>query len=265
MDNLKLLIVEGNTKEENSNFSKAGCVSQSENFNVHIKMYEPNCEIDVVEPHNDSSISKIVSSLKKYDGIILTGSTLRIYDNSNEVKKHVEFARTCFDHGKKFFAACWGLQVSVAAAGGKCRVSPNGAVAGISKNVILTDAGINHGLYKSKPKKFNAPGFNFDEVEVPPKNSVLLASTNINKFAALHFTAGKSEVWGLQYHPEITYDKMIRLIKFRKDRLINVRKVFINENEIEEHINLIEEENKITEKSSRLRELQNWLDYISAN
>ena len=73
MDNLKLLIVEGNTKEENSNFGKAGCVSQSENFSVHIKMYELNCEIDVVEPHNDSSISKIVSSLKKYDGIILTG------------------------------------------------------------------------------------------------------------------------------------------------------------------------------------------------
>ncbi len=56
MDDLKLLIVEGNTKEENSNFSKAGCVSQSENFSAHIKMYEPNCEIDVVEPHNDSSI-----------------------------------------------------------------------------------------------------------------------------------------------------------------------------------------------------------------
>ena len=35
MYNLKLLIVEGNTKEENSNFSKAGCVSQSENFSVH--------------------------------------------------------------------------------------------------------------------------------------------------------------------------------------------------------------------------------------
>ena len=35
--------------------------------------------------------------------------------------------------------------------------------------------------------------------------------------------------------------------------------------EIEEHINLIEEENKISEKSSRLLELQNWLNYISAN
>ena len=58
---------------------------------------------------------------------------------------------------------------------------------------------------------------------------------------------------------------MIKLIKFRKDRLINIRKVFNNEKEVEEHINLIEKENKISEKSSRLLELQNWLNYISAN
>ena len=50
MSILKLLIVEGNTKEENFNFSKAGCVPQSENFKQHIKMFEPNCEIDIVEP-----------------------------------------------------------------------------------------------------------------------------------------------------------------------------------------------------------------------
>ena len=64
MDNLKLLIVEGNTKEENSNFTKAGCVSQSENFSAHIKMYEANCEIDIIEPYNDDYISKILSSIK---------------------------------------------------------------------------------------------------------------------------------------------------------------------------------------------------------
>ena len=67
MNNLKLLIVEGNTKEEKSNFTKAGCVSQSENFTAHIKMHEPNCEIDIIEPYNDTYISKIFSSLKKYD------------------------------------------------------------------------------------------------------------------------------------------------------------------------------------------------------
>ena len=66
MNKLKLLIVEGNTKEENLNFDKAGCVPQSQNFKKHIYKLKPNCEIDIVEPGNDSSVSKILSSLKKF-------------------------------------------------------------------------------------------------------------------------------------------------------------------------------------------------------
>ena len=45
---LKILIVEGNTKEENLNFKKAGCVPQSENFKQHIVKIEPKASIDTV-------------------------------------------------------------------------------------------------------------------------------------------------------------------------------------------------------------------------
>jgi len=206
MSILKLLIVEGNTKEENSNFNKAGCISQSENFKQHVKMFEPNCEINIVEPGDDSVILKIIASLKKYDGIILTGSTLRIDDFSNEIKKHIDFVKTCFKHEKKIFAACWGLQIAATAAGGKCRVAPSGPHVGIAYDIELTNEGKKHKLYSSKPHKFTTPAFNYDEVEIPPKNAVLLASNKINKFEALHFTVGNSEIWGLQYHPEIPYD-----------------------------------------------------------
>jgi len=261
MSILKLLIVEGNTKEENSNFNKAGCVPLSENFKQHIKSLEPNSEIDIVEPGNDNSILKIISSLKKYDGVVLTGSTLRIEDASDEVKKHIEFAKTCFKHEKKFFAACWGLQVAVTAAGGKCRVAPNGAHVGIAYDIELTEEGKKHKLYSSKPNKFTSPGFNFDEVEIPPNNAVLLATDKINKFQALHFKVGNSEIWGLQYHPEIPYDYMIKLIKHRKQRLLNI-KSFKNENEIQQHITSIEREKNQLTDDMRTLELKNWLNYL---
>ena len=102
MNKLKLLIVEGNTKEENLNFNAAGCVSQSQNFKQHIQKLELDCEIQVVEPGDDRSISQVVSSLKKYNGIILTGSTLRVNDNSNEIKKHIEFVKNVLKVSKKF-------------------------------------------------------------------------------------------------------------------------------------------------------------------
>jgi len=261
MDKLKLLIVEGNTKEENLNFNNAGCVSQSENFKQHIRSLDPNSEIDIIEPVNDNSISKIIPSLKKYDGIILTGSTLRIEDNSDEVKKHIEFVKTCFKHDKRIFAACWGLQVAVTAAGGKCRVAPKGAHVGIAYDIELTNEGKKHKLYSSKPRKFTTPAFNYDEVEIPPKNAVLLASNKINKFEALHFTVGNSEIWGLQYHPEIPYDYMIKLIKHRSQKLIN-NKSFKNETEINQHISLIEKAKAQLKDDIRLLELKNWLNYL---
>ena len=261
MSILKLLIVEGNTKEENSNFNKAGCVPQSENFKQHIKMFEPNCEINIVEPGDDSAISKIIDSLKKYDGIILTGSTLRIDDFSNEVKKHIDFAKTCFKHEKKIFAACWGLQITVNAAGGKCRVAPSGPHVGIAYDIELTNEGKKHKLYSSKPHKFTTPAFNYDEVEIPPNNAVVLASNKINKFEALHFTVGNSEIWGLQYHPEIPYDYMIKLIKHRSKKLIG-NKSFKNETEINQHISLIEKAKVQLKDDIRLLELKNWLNYL---
>ena len=264
MSILKLLIVEGNTKEENSNFNKAGCVPQSENFKQHVKKLEPNCEIDIVEPGDDSTISKIITSLKKYDGIILTGSTLRIDDFSNEVKKHIDFAKTCFKHEKKIFAACWGLQITVNAAGGKCRVAPSGPHVGIAYDIELTNEGKKHKLYSSKPHKFTTPAFNYDEVEIPPNNAVVLASNKINKFEALHFTVGNSEIWGLQYHPEIPYDYMIKLIKHRSQKLIN-NKSFKNETEINQHISLIEKAKVQLKDDIRLLELKNWINYLKEN
>ena len=261
MNTLKLLIVEGNTREENLNFNNAGCVPQSENFKQHIEKLQPDSEIDIVEPGNDNSILKIISSLKKYDGVVLTGSTLRIEDTSDEVKKHIEFAKTCFKHEKFFFAACWGLQVAVTAAGGKCRVAPNGAHVGIAYDIELTNEGKKHKLFNSKPHKFTTPAFNYDEVEIPPKNSILLASNKINKFEALHFTVGNSEIWGLQYHPEIPYDYMIKLITKRSKSLIN-KNVFKNENEISQHIASIIKAKAELGDDIRTLELKNWLNHL---
>jgi GMP synthase (glutamine-hydrolysing) len=261
MNKLKILIVEGNTNEENINFDAAGCISQSENFKLHVKKIEPNSEIDITSPGNDQSISKIVQSLKKYNGVILTGSTLRVNDNSSEIKKHIQFAKKCFENEKKIFAACWGLQITTTAAGGKCRVSPKGAHVGIAKDIELTDDGKKHNLYSSKLYKFTTPAFNHDEVEIPPVNSILLASDKINKFMALQFNVGKSEIWGLQYHPEIPFDYMIKLIKYRSKGLID-KNIFRDINELNAHINLIEKAKIKLKDDIRTLELRNWLNHI---
>ena len=52
---------------------------------------------------------------------------------------------------------------------------------------------------------------------------------------------------------------MISLIEFRKKRLIEYRKVFKNDYEVEEHISFIKKEILFTDKENRILELKNWL------
>ena len=78
------------------------------------------------------------------------------------------------------------------------------------------------------------------------------------------FKAGISNIWGIQYHPEISYEKMVSLIHFRTERLLN-NKAFKDEIDITEHVKIIENEDKITKKDARMKELENWLRYIDAH
>jgi GMP synthase (glutamine-hydrolysing) len=171
--------------------------------------------------------------------------------------------KECFKNVKEILAICWGMQVAVTAAGGEIKKGIKGSHIGIANDIELTKEGISSLIYKDKKNNFNTPAFNFDEVIAVPADTVHLASNKINKIQALNFKAGVSEIWGLQYHPEITYQKMIDIIKFRKDSLIKKKNRFKNEEEINNHINFIEEEIKISKKDSRMLELRNWLNLIN--
>jgi len=82
---------------------------------------------------------------------------------------------------------------------------------------------------------------------------------------SIYLKKNNCEIWGLQYHPEITYEKMIQLINFRKDKLINYRKVFNDENQINEHIAFIKKEISRSNKEHRMLELKNWLQGLNGN
>jgi len=263
MRDLNILICEGNTPEEGKVFTDVGIPTHTESLKESLANFNTNLKIDVLNPCLELNLDQIVPNLNKYDGLIWGGSSLNIYNDTPEIRRQISFMKECFKNINKILAICWGMQVAVTAAGGEVKKGVNGSHIGIANEVQLTDSGINNSFYKDKSKKFNTPAFNFDEVVTVPQNSVHLAFNKINNIQGLNFKSGVSEIWGLQYHPEITYEKMIDIIKFRKKALIENRKRFQNEDEINNHINFIKDEIKISEKNSRMVELRNWLNIIS--
>ena len=257
----KILIVEGNLKEENQSFTEGGIKTHTESLKDSISYFTNDLEIDVVNPSSDKNISEVAKGLEKFDGMIWGGSSLNIYNDTLEIRRQIEFMRSCQNKIKKILAICWGLQVAATVAGGQVKRCMTGSHRGIAHDIEINSNGLQHPIYKNKNETFNTPAFNFDEVVKLPKNSILLASNPINKVMGVNFKSGVSDIWGIQYHPEITYDKMISLIHFRKDRLLN-NKAFVDEYEINNHVAMIAEENKKSNKDLRMRELENWLNYL---
>ena len=257
----KILIVEGNLKEENQSFTEGGIKTHTESLKDSISYFTNDLEIDVVNPSSDKNISEVAKGLEKFDGMIWGGSSLNIYNDTVEIRRQIEFMRSCQNKIKKILAICWGLQVAATVAGGQVKRCMTGSHRGIAHDIEINNNGLQHPIYKNKNETFNTPAFNFDEVVKLPKNSILLASNPINKVMGVNFKSGVSDIWGIQYHPEITYDKMISLIHFRKDRLLN-NKAFVDEQEINNHVAMIAEENKKSNKDLRMRELENWLNYL---
>ena len=258
----KILLVEGNLKEANQEFTENGIKTHTESLQESISYYTNNLEIDKVNPSSDKDIFDKVEDLNKYDGLIWGGSSLNIYSDTVEIRRQIEFMKECQKRIENILAICWGMQVAVTAAGGMVKRGQNGAHRGIAHDIIINNDGINHPIYKDKDKIFNTPAFNYDEVVTLPKGAILLSSNKVNNVMALNFETEISKIWGIQYHPEITYDKMITLIRFRRERLLE-NKSFSDEIDLESHIKMIEDENKITKKESRMRELKNWLDFIA--
>jgi GMP synthase (glutamine-hydrolysing) len=164
--------------------------------------------------------------------------------------------KSCFKKVDKIFAICWGMQVAVKAAEGDVRKSIKGPNIGVSLQIELTDEGKVHPMYKEKKNNFNSPAFNFDEVSKLPHNTNCLSFNNINKFQSISFKFDKSEVWAVQYHPEFDYDKMIDLATLKKNEL------FDNDLKFNNHVKLLEEEKKSSSDNVRMKELQNWINFI---
>ena len=78
----KILIVEGNLREENQSFSEAGIQTHTESLKDSLAFFTDKLETHVVNPSSDENIDKNIDALESYDGLIWGGSSLNIYNNT---------------------------------------------------------------------------------------------------------------------------------------------------------------------------------------
>ena len=103
VDKKKILIVEGNTREENSEFTNVGINTHTESLIESINFYKKKLDIDIANPSSDKNLDSSIENLEKYDGLIWGGSSLNIYNDTEEIRRQIEFMRVCQSKIKKIF------------------------------------------------------------------------------------------------------------------------------------------------------------------
>lgn len=265
----RLLLVDGNNEKGNLNIEKFKGLTYVPLFTKAIN----NCgeyEIEALYPAYKDFVLPTVNDLKKYDGILLTGSSLSVNETPQFVEAQLELCELCFQSQVPIYGSCWGLQVAVHTAGGKVSSSPKGYEIGIMGNLNLTSQGKEHFLFKNKKNPISSFCVHKDYIEEIPPNSIVLAHNSFCPVQALEINYKGGSFVGVQYHPEFDVNQMFSTYERLKDMLYK-SKYFNNRGDYEKEIIYLEKEiNKnidafYNDEVYRILEIKNWLEIIDNN
>ena len=200
----RLLILDGNVASTRAKLDAAVGYDSGTGYARMLQRLNPTLECEIVRAADGPVSLPGGAALHDYDGCVMTGSALNVYDGGAAILRQIELVKAILTTGVPFFGSCWGLQVATVAAGGRVEANSLGREFGFGRRIALTEAGRRHPLFVGKPDVFEAPTIHRDVVTVLPDNALVLATNEMGLQAAA-FTFGKSEVWGVQYHPEYDY------------------------------------------------------------
>ena len=271
----RILVIDGNEAATRARHVACGGTASGEGYAATLRRLEPDLECDIVRPADGEPRLPDGVGLADYDGAVVTGSALNVYDRTPAVQRQLALVQAVFDAGLPSFGSCWGLQLGVTAAGGTVVRNPRGREFGIGRRITLTSAGRDHGMFQGKPEVFEAPTVHVDTVASLPPNSTPLAHNDMGLQAAEIRLKSGASFWGVQYHPEYSLAEIAAMARRYGEVLIRDGLVkdqaeldalaadLVALNDRPDDARLAWRfgvGSSITDPALRLSELRNWLD-----
>lgn len=192
----------------------------SESYAAVIQDIEREAVCDIAFPADEGANLPDAAGLESYDGIVLTGSHLNIYDRTPDILRQIDLMRAVYASRTPSFGSCWGLQVAAVAADGDVRPNPSGREVGIARRLTLTEAGQGHPMLEGRPAAYDAPAIHLDMVAALPGAGTVLASNAVSPVQAAEIRRDGGVFWGVQYHPEFSLGELAAILTRRTDILV---------------------------------------------
>jgi GMP synthase (glutamine-hydrolysing) len=217
---LRFLVCDAYPAAVRDGLSAAGATLAGRLYERLLHSLDAGMSIDILYPADADSTLPSGVTLASYDGIVWTGSSLTIYhDHDERVRRQIELARAASAARVPSFGSCWAAQLCVTAAGGRCAANPKGREFGISRRIVLNEAGRAHPMFRGKPPVFDAFTSHADEIVEWPPDIQWLASNDFSRVQAVALDSA-APFWAVQYHPEYDLHEIARLCVYRADELV---------------------------------------------
>ena len=214
------LVAESETADQRDARRRHAGKSSGETYAATLEQLRPDARITIVAPADDDADRLDAAALRAFDAVFVTGSPLHVYDDTPPVRRQLAFMRAVFASGTPSFGSCAGLQLAVAAAGGRVRKMPERIEAGVARRITATADGRTHPLLAGRAPSWDAPAIHGDEVEQLPDDATLLASNAVTRIQAAEIRHDGGIFWGVQYHPELAPREIAIALRRQADDLI---------------------------------------------
>ncbi|MGJ4908246.1 type 1 glutamine amidotransferase [Bradyrhizobium sp. HKCCYLS2033] len=208
---LRLLVLEGNSLDGRRRWAEIAGATPSESYADVLRALAPEAAIDIATPADADA--RLPQPIEAYQGIVITGSALNIYQREPESLRQIELVHTVFARGVPMFGSCWGLQLASVAAGGEVSLNPAGREVGFARKIALTEAGRDHPMHAARGAVFDAPAIHSDIVTRLPPDATVTARNAMSEVQAAEIRSGRGRFWGVQYHPEFSLQDVAWVIR----------------------------------------------------
>jgi GMP synthase (glutamine-hydrolysing) len=217
---LRFLVVEGNARAARLAHRAAYGQMPCESYAAVLQAIAPGSVCDLAFPADEGANLPDPAGLESYDGVVLTGSALNVYDATPEVTRQVDLMRAVYASGTPAFGSCWGIQIGAMAAGGDVRRNPRGWEIGFARRIVPTEAGRGHAMLAGRPAAYDAPAIHLDTVTVAPAGCTVLAANAMSEIQAAEIRSDGGMLWGVQYHPEFSLRELAIILERRAGILV---------------------------------------------
>ncbi|MRI55848.1 type 1 glutamine amidotransferase [Methylobacterium sp. DB1607] len=215
---LRLLIADGNDRDGRAKRADAVGRTTSQAFAAVVADLAPEAVCTLVNPADADSVSG--ADFAAFDGMVLTGSTLRLAEDGPSVRRQLDLMRAALEAGLPVFGSCWGMQVAAAVAGGDVGANPRGPEYGFARRIAPTGDGAAHPLLAGRGLAWDAPAIHLDAVVGAPPGARVLAANAVLDVQAIEIRYGRGLFRGTQYHPETDLDELAAMLRLSADDVV---------------------------------------------